>query len=126
MTGRSLALLAAALCGVCLARGAAAQEPSPGAADIGQLRDITGIEQLPPLLDLRRRERRIAVRGRDARHDVRGDPLVGRLLLVDALGMRFRELKLRKSPECPVCGDQPSITDYIDYVEFCAGTREPA
>jgi sulfur-carrier protein adenylyltransferase/sulfurtransferase len=55
-----------------------------------------------------------------------GDPLVGRLLLYDALRMRFRELKLRRDPECPVCGEHPAITDYVDYVEFCAGTREPA
>jgi len=48
-----------------------------------------------------------------------GDPLIGRLLLVDALGMRFRELKLRKNPECPVCGVNPTVTKLIDYQEFC-------
>ena len=48
-----------------------------------------------------------------------GEPLVGRLLLYDALGMRFRELKLRKDPECPVCGDHPTITKLIDYHQFC-------
>ena len=48
-----------------------------------------------------------------------GDPLVGRLLLYDALAMRFRELKLRKSPECPACGDHPTITKLIDYQQFC-------
>ena len=48
-----------------------------------------------------------------------GDPLVGRLLLVDALGMKFRELKLRKNPECPVCGKNPTITKLVDYEEFC-------
>jgi len=48
-----------------------------------------------------------------------GDPLIGRLLLVDALGMKFRELKLRKNPECPVCGKNPSITKLVDYEEFC-------
>ena len=48
-----------------------------------------------------------------------GDPLIGRLLLYDALAMRFRELKLRKNPECPVCGDRPTITKLIDYQEFC-------
>ncbi|HVW86612.1 MAG TPA: molybdopterin-synthase adenylyltransferase MoeB [Bryobacteraceae bacterium] len=48
-----------------------------------------------------------------------GQPLVGRLLLYDALGMKFRELKLRKNPECPVCGDHPTITELIDYQEFC-------
>ena len=48
-----------------------------------------------------------------------GDPLVGRLMLYDALGMKFRELKLRKNPECPVCGEHPTVTKLIDYVEFC-------
>jgi adenylyltransferase/sulfurtransferase len=48
-----------------------------------------------------------------------GEPLVGRLMLYDALGMRFRELKLRRNPECPVCGDHRTITKLIDYQEFC-------
>jgi adenylyltransferase/sulfurtransferase len=48
-----------------------------------------------------------------------GDPLIGRLLLVDALAMRFRELRLRKNPECPVCGANPTIRELIDYQEFC-------
>lgn len=48
-----------------------------------------------------------------------GEPLVGRLLLYDALGMRFRELKLRKNPECPVCGTHRTITKLIDYHQFC-------
>jgi adenylyltransferase/sulfurtransferase len=48
-----------------------------------------------------------------------GDSLVGRLLLVDALGMKFRELKLRKNPDCPICGTHPSVTKLIDYNEFC-------
>src|SRR5580700_141735 len=48
-----------------------------------------------------------------------GEPLVGRLMLYDALGMRFRELKLRRNPECPVCGDHPTITKLIDYHQFC-------
>jgi sulfur-carrier protein adenylyltransferase/sulfurtransferase len=48
-----------------------------------------------------------------------GSPLVGRLLLVDALGMKFRELKLRKNPDCVVCGTHPTITKLIDYEEFC-------
>jgi len=49
----------------------------------------------------------------------KGNPLIGRLLLVDALGMRFRELKLRKNPECPVCGDNPTVKELIDYEHFC-------
>ncbi|MEN8376920.1 MAG: molybdopterin-synthase adenylyltransferase MoeB [Gemmatimonadota bacterium] len=48
-----------------------------------------------------------------------GEPLAGRLLLVDALEMRFRELKLRRDPGCPVCGDDPTVTELIDYEEFC-------
>jgi molybdopterin/thiamine biosynthesis adenylyltransferase/rhodanese-related sulfurtransferase len=55
-----------------------------------------------------------------------GEPLVGRLLLFDALTAEFNEVSIRRDPECPVCGEHPTITDYIDYVEFCAGTREPA
>jgi adenylyltransferase/sulfurtransferase len=49
----------------------------------------------------------------------KGSPLIGRLLLVDALNMRFRELKLRKNPECPVCGENPTVTKLIDYQQFC-------
>jgi len=49
----------------------------------------------------------------------KGQSLVGRLLLVDALNMRFRELKLRKNPECPVCGQNPTVTQLIDYQQFC-------
>ena len=54
-----------------------------------------------------------------------GDSLVGRLLLVDALGMSFRTLKLRKNPECPVCGSNPTVTQLIDYDQFC-GVPKPA
>ncbi len=50
-----------------------------------------------------------------------GDPLVGRLLLYDALEATFTEVTLRRDPSCPVCGDEPTITEYIDYVEFCQG-----
>jgi adenylyltransferase/sulfurtransferase len=48
-----------------------------------------------------------------------GQPLIGRLLLYDALNMKFRELKLRKNPECPICGDHRTITELIDYQQFC-------
>ncbi len=48
-----------------------------------------------------------------------GEPLVNRLLLVDALAMNFRELKLRKNPECPICGPNPTIHELIDYEQFC-------
>ncbi|MDQ5810011.1 MAG: molybdopterin-synthase adenylyltransferase MoeB, partial [Actinomycetota bacterium] len=48
-----------------------------------------------------------------------GEPLIGRLLLYDALSMRFREMKLRKDPGCPVCGENPTVTELIDYQEFC-------
>jgi len=49
----------------------------------------------------------------------KGEPLIGRLLLIDSLAMRFRELKLRKNPECPVCGANPTVTQLIDYQQFC-------
>ena len=56
-----------------------------------------------------------------------GEPLIGRLLLVDALGMKFRELKLRKNPDCVVCGKHPTVTTLIDYEEFCGlrGQEKP-
>jgi sulfur-carrier protein adenylyltransferase/sulfurtransferase len=56
-----------------------------------------------------------------------GQPLIGRLLLVDALGMKFRELKLRKNPDCVVCGTHPTVTKLIDYEEFCGlrGEEKP-
>jgi sulfur-carrier protein adenylyltransferase/sulfurtransferase len=56
-----------------------------------------------------------------------GQPLIGRLLLIDALGMKFRELKLRKNPDCVVCGTHPTVTKLIDYEEFCGlrGEEKP-
>jgi sulfur-carrier protein adenylyltransferase/sulfurtransferase len=48
-----------------------------------------------------------------------GEPLIGRFLIYDALRMRFRELKLRKDPDCPVCGTHPTVTRLIDYEQFC-------
>ncbi|HMG02594.1 MAG TPA: molybdopterin-synthase adenylyltransferase MoeB [Edaphobacter sp.] len=53
-----------------------------------------------------------------------GEPLIGRLLLVDALGMNFRTLKLRKNPDCPACGTHPTVTELIDYDQFC-GIEKP-
>jgi sulfur-carrier protein adenylyltransferase/sulfurtransferase len=53
-----------------------------------------------------------------------GEPLIGRLLLVDSLGMRFRELKLRKNADCPACGTHPTVTELIDYDQFC-GIQPP-
>jgi len=55
-----------------------------------------------------------------------GESLKGRLLLYDALAMRFRELRLRKDPQCPVCGTHPSITKLIDYNQFCGVPQIPA
>ena len=49
-----------------------------------------------------------------------GEPLVGRLLLFDALATEFNEVKIERRTDCPVCGDHPTITEYIDYVEFCS------
>lgn len=54
-----------------------------------------------------------------------GEPLVGRLVLFDALKFKFREMKLRKNPDCPICGDDPSIHALVDYEEFC-GIMKPA
>ncbi|HTA52094.1 MAG TPA: molybdopterin-synthase adenylyltransferase MoeB [Candidatus Acidoferrum sp.] len=56
----------------------------------------------------------------------KGDPLIGRLLLFDALAMKFRELKLRKNPDCPVCGTHPTQKGLIDYAEFCGVRGEEA
>jgi adenylyltransferase/sulfurtransferase len=55
-----------------------------------------------------------------------GEPLIGRFLIYDALKMRFRELKLRKDPDCPVCGTHPTVTKLIDYEQFCGIRPEPA
>jgi adenylyltransferase/sulfurtransferase len=54
----------------------------------------------------------------------KGESLIGRLVLFDALKMKFRELKLRKNPDCPVCGPNPTITELIDYEEFCGVTSQ--
>jgi adenylyltransferase/sulfurtransferase len=49
-----------------------------------------------------------------------GEPLIGRLLLFDALTTEFTEVRIKRNPDCPVCGEHPTITEYVDYVEFCA------
>jgi adenylyltransferase/sulfurtransferase len=54
-----------------------------------------------------------------------GEPLIGRFLIYDALRMRFRELKLKKDPDCPVCGTRPTVTKLIDYEQFC-GIHPPS
>jgi adenylyltransferase/sulfurtransferase len=56
----------------------------------------------------------------------KGSSLVGRLLLFDALKMKFSELKLRRDPQCPLCGENPTVTELIDYEMFCGITPEPA
>ncbi|NTW97228.1 MAG: molybdopterin-synthase adenylyltransferase MoeB, partial [Oscillochloris sp.] len=53
-----------------------------------------------------------------------GEPLVGRLLLYDALAMRFSEIRLRRNPRCPLCGERPTITELIDYDQFCGLSPE--
>jgi adenylyltransferase/sulfurtransferase len=53
-----------------------------------------------------------------------GDPLIGRLVLFDALKFKFRELKLRKNPECPICGSKPTIHSLIDYEQFCGINKD--
>jgi adenylyltransferase/sulfurtransferase len=55
-----------------------------------------------------------------------GDPLVGRLMVYDALEMSYRAIKVRKDPECPLCGKNPTITELIDYEEFCGVVSEEA
>ena len=55
----------------------------------------------------------------------KGEPLINRLMLYSALDMSFRELKLRRDPKCPICGENPTITELIDYQEFCGIGDEP-
>jgi adenylyltransferase/sulfurtransferase len=55
----------------------------------------------------------------------KGSSLIGRLLLFNALDMKFKELKLRRDPQCPICGEQPSIHNLIDYEQFCGIQPEP-
>jgi sulfur-carrier protein adenylyltransferase/sulfurtransferase len=55
----------------------------------------------------------------------KGKPLLGRLMMFNALDMQFRELKLRRDPECPICGDHPTIKELIDYEHFCGMVSEP-
>jgi len=50
-----------------------------------------------------------------------GESLSGRLLLIDALDMDFRTVKIRRNPKCPLCGDNPTVTELIDYEAFCGG-----
>jgi len=56
----------------------------------------------------------------------KGSSLIGRLLLFNALDMKFRELKLRRDPECPLCGENPTISKLVDYEQFCGLPPEPA
>ena len=55
-----------------------------------------------------------------------GEPLVGRLMVYDALEMTYRKIKVRKDPECPVCGKNPTITELIDYEAFCGVVSDEA
>src|SRR5581483_7044571 len=55
-----------------------------------------------------------------------GEPLVGRLMIYDALEMTYRSVKVRKDPECPLCGKNPTITELIDYDAFCGALSEEA
>jgi adenylyltransferase/sulfurtransferase len=55
----------------------------------------------------------------------KGEPLVGRLLMYDSLTMRFREVRIRRDPDCPICGKNPTITELMNYEELC-GLTEPA
>jgi adenylyltransferase/sulfurtransferase len=56
-----------------------------------------------------------------------GEPLIGRLLMYDSLAMRFREIRIRRDPDCPLCGAHPTITELLYYEEFCGlEVAEPA
>ncbi len=55
-----------------------------------------------------------------------GDPLIGRLLMYDALNQKFREMKVRRDPQCPVCSEIPTITDFVDYEWFCSSEKKPS
>jgi molybdopterin/thiamine biosynthesis adenylyltransferase len=55
----------------------------------------------------------------------KGETLVGRLLMYDSLAMRFREIRIRRDPDCPLCGENPTITELMNYEELC-GLAEPA
>jgi sulfur-carrier protein adenylyltransferase/sulfurtransferase len=54
-----------------------------------------------------------------------GEPLIGRLLMYDSLAMRFREIRIRRDPDCPLCGEHPTITELMNYEELC-GLAIPA
>ena len=103
------------------------QHVRPGVDAGPSLLDEAGQGQFVITLELEdaqvRRTNRCASRQR-AREPVLildlGDPLVNRLMLFDSLSMEFSEVKIDRNPNCPVCGDSPTITQYIDYVEFCA------
>jgi len=57
----------------------------------------------------------------------KGEPLIGRLLMYDSLTMRFREIRIRRDPDCPLCGTNPTITELLNYEEFCGlEVAEPA
>lgn len=57
----------------------------------------------------------------------KGEPLIGRLLMYDSLAMRFREIRIRRDPDCPLCGSHPTITELLNYEEFCGlEVAEPA
>lgn len=55
----------------------------------------------------------------------KGEPLIGRLLMYDSLAMRFREVRIRRDPDCPLCGNHPTITELVNYEELC-GLVAPA
>ena len=54
-----------------------------------------------------------------------GEPLIGRLLMYDSLAMKFREIRIRSDPNCPICGENPTITELVNYQEMC-GLELPA
>ena len=88
------------------------EPPPPGMAPSCQEAGVLGV--LPGVIGILQ-----AIEAIKAILDV-GNPLIGRLLTFDALRMEFHEMRLRNDPQCPVCGENPSITELIDYEEFCS------
>jgi len=101
-------------CYRCLFRDPPPAELAPSCEEAGVLGVITGIVGSLQALEVMK-----LITGA-------GRPLVGRLLLVDALASRFRELAVKRDPDCPMCGERPTITQLIDYEAFCAGAAPDA
>ena len=98
--------------------------PVPGAAAAGPRAELRGGRRARRAAGDHRRDP--GDRGDQADRSASASRSIGRFLIYDALKMRFRELKLRKDPDCPVCGTHPTVTKLIDYEQFCGIRPEPA